>query len=197
MKENNKSRLFELMYGKKPILNEANVFQQAATAVQNKANSTQAATRQKAINNQLKPDFRLETYGDLQDIVNVIQKTKRGEIIGAKIAGSALDSFMPFISVAKNAGDIFKAMSQLPDDKKTNSWLDFLNIDDDLSAIVDDKIENAFLNQYAETINNKPREEKLPLNFDINAELNKFIAANYNQKSVANVPKNLVNLQKH
>ena len=58
-----------------------------------------------------------------------------------------------------------------------------INIDDNFSAIVDDRIENQFLNDLAQSFSKKTG--PLPDDFNINKELQTFIAKKYNKRTVA------------
>jgi len=95
---------------------------------------------------------------------------------------------VPGLSMAKSSADVYKAMFQAPDDKKTNTWLDKMNVDDDLSAIVDDTVENGFLLYMSDKINNEAPTTPLPQDFDINAEMVEYLRGKYNERTIAGVP---------
>jgi len=69
----------------------------------------------------------------------------------------------------------------LDDSFVSQTGLDKLNVDDDVSKIVDDKIENAFINDFLESFKDKDDADPIP---DINDELQKFLATKFNQKQV-------------
>ena len=74
-------------------------------------------------------------------------------------------------------------MYKLPDNKKTGTVLDvFLNVNDDVSAIVDDELENAFLQDFMEIIQDKPDNETISAS--VTQELQKWIASKYNANTV-------------
>jgi len=56
----------------------------------------------------------------------------------------------------KQAFDFIKNIYSATDDKKTNTFLDKLNVDDNFAKIVDDKIEMAFMKSIADSIMAKP-----------------------------------------
>ena len=86
-------------------------------------------------------------------------------------------------AIFKDTATFIKTMYSLPDDKKTNTVLDvFLNVDDDISAIVEDNIENAFLQDFLKIIQDKPDDEEITSN--ITQELQNYIASEFNQKTV-------------
>jgi len=97
----------------------------------------------------------LETYGDLKKLISGISKQQKGEKIISKGKEFALDQILgliPGASNAKTAFDFIKTAISKPDDKKTNTWLDKLDVDDDMSKIVDDTVENGFMQAMAKSI---------------------------------------------
>ena len=62
----------------------------------------------------------------------------------------------------------------------------FLNVDDDVSKIVDDPIENAFLEDMSKTLTEKPDDTKLE-DIDMTQELQLYIADKFNDKTVTGV----------
>ena len=102
----------------------------------------------------------METYGDLKKIIKSVSLKQKGEKVG-KIAIDTVLGAIPGIGAAKTSFDFFKAAFKKPDDKKTSSWLDKLDVDDEMSAIVDDTVENGFLKAISAAIEKKPDDEKL------------------------------------
>ena len=84
---------------------------------------------------------------------------------------------------------MIKDAYKLPDSKKTNTFLDRLNVDDEVSAIVDDAVENMFLNNAAEEFIGLPDETELD-QIDITQRLADFIAKKFDQRTVS-VPDNV------
>lgn len=131
--------------------------------------------------------FSLETYGQLKALLNAISKgQKKGFVLsqGKEIAVDVLLGIIPGASAAKKGYDIFKGLMNRPDDKKTNTWLDRLDVDDDMAAIVDDNVENGFLQTMFDTISNKSDNEKLPPGFNMNDELADYLKSQYDQRTV-------------
>ena len=116
----------------------------------------------------------METYGDLKKIIKSVSLKQKGEKVG-KIAIDTVLGAIPGIGAAKTSFDFFKAAFKKPDDKKTSSWLDKLDVDDEMSAIVDDTVENGFLKAISAAIEKKPDDEKLDQNFDMNQKMTKCI----------------------
>jgi len=129
------------------------------------------------------PNFQLKTYGDLKRTINVIRLQKKGK----KLAGIGFDAILnsiPFLGNAKTAYDVYKAALQKPDTKKTNTWLDRIDIDDDTSRIVDDTVEDGFIKFMTNKFNSEPDDKLLEPDFDMNKELVNYLATNYNNRTV-------------
>ena len=126
-------------------------------------------------------DEPIKTYGDLRNQLNTAINSKKKEALkgfGIGLVFNALGA-----SVFKDAASFIRTMYSLPDDKKTNTVLDvFLNVDDDVSSIVSDSIENAFLQDFLKIVQEKPDDEEITSN--ITQELQNYIANQFNQKTV-------------
>lgn len=121
------------------------------------------------------------TYGDLRKQLSTAINTKKKEALKGFGIGLVFDALGG--AIFKDTASFIRTMYRLPDNKKTNTVLDvFLNVDDDISAIIDDDLENAFLQDFLEIIQQKPDNEKLVDN--ITVELQKYVANKYNQKTV-------------
>ena len=129
----------------------------------------------------------LETYGDLKQLLNSINKRQKGEKIISKGKEFALDQILgliPGASNAKTAFDFIKTAISKPDGKKTNTWLDKLDVDDDMSQIVDDTVENGFMQTITKSIESEQDSKPLEDDFniipdDIIQKLNIQIIKNY------------------
>lgn len=131
----------------------------------------------------------METYGDLKKIIKSISLKQKGEKVG-KIAIDTVLGAIPGIGAAKTSFDFFKAAFKKPDDKKTSSWLDKLDVDDEMSAIVDDTVENGFLKAISAAIEKKPDDEKLDPNFDMNIKMTKYLGDKYKGRTVVGIKEN-------
>ena len=188
-----KQKLFEMMQKVNPdfVINEANILTGAIGAGKNVVDAGKNVARNAAIDKKLGQNFSLETYGDLKKLINVITGTKKGEIVGAKMAGAGVDaamSLVPGLGAAKSLAGIVQSMYSAPDTQKTHTWLDRLNIDDDLSKIVDDTVVNGFLVDLTKEISNRADTDRLEPNFDINAKMNAYLQKLYHQRAVSGVP---------
>ena len=128
----------------------------------------------------------LNTVGDLRKALSKAIGAKRmgkAKDAAIDIAIGAIFDLVPGAGTAKSVFDIAKSIYSLPDDKKTNTALDYLNVDDDVSKIVDDGIENAFLKVLANEL--KKFKDDVPLqNLNMTKMLNNYIMRQYNKRKV-------------
>ena len=138
--------------------------------------------------------INLETYGDLKKLIDNIKLKQKGQKIISKGKEFALDQVLGFIPGASNAKTIFSfiqtAISK-PDSKKTNTWLDKLDIDDEMSAIVDDTVENGFMQAMADTIQNEPDNKPLEDNFNMNQKMVDYLKEKYKQRTITGIRENM------
>lgn len=142
----------------------------------------------KSIASQIILEAELKTYGDLKGILNSIKKNqKQGAIVskGKEVALDTVLGFIPGASAAKTAYDFFKAATQKPDTKKTDTWLDNLDIDDQVSAIVDDTVENGFLEDLVKSIESESDDAELEADFNMNKKLQDYLADKYQDRTVS------------
>ena len=128
----------------------------------------------------------LQTIGDLrQALKRIIASKKQGAVIDAAkdIAAGAIMDVIPGAATIKSLFDLVKPMYSLPDDKRTGTSLDKLDVDDDVSAIVDDTVEDNFLIDFAKTLESHPDETSLE-DVNITKALQKYIFDKYNKRTV-------------
>jgi hypothetical protein len=77
-----------------------------------------------------------------------------------------------------------------PDTRKTNTWLDKLDIDDEMSAIVDDTVENGFIEAMTKTIEAEPDDKALEPDFNMNAKMVNYLKQQYQGRTVAGITEN-------
>ncbi len=131
----------------------------------------------------------LKTYGDLKLALTNIKKDqnlKKFKDIGGK-AFSAAIGLIPGVGLANDAYGVFKAAFNKPDNVKTNTWLDKLDVDDDASKIVDDTVENEFLKAAADKFMKEPDDKVLDSNFNMDDELNNHLKKKFNARHVGGV----------
>ena len=135
----------------------------------------------------------LETYGDLKKLINGISKQQKGEKIISKGKEFALDQILgliPGASNAKTAFDFIKTAISKPDGKKTNTWLDKLDVDDDMSQIVDDTVENGFMQAMTKSIESEQDAKPLEDDFNMNAKMVDYLKKTYSGRTVSGIQEN-------
>ena len=132
--------------------------------------------------------MELKTYGDLKKAITTIARQQKGEKIVSQGKSFALDQVLGLIPGASNAKTMFdfvKTIVKKPDTKKTTTWLDKLDIDDKVSSIVDDTVENGFMQSMAKSIEGEDDAKALEPDFNMNIKLQDYLKANYNNRTVS------------
>ena len=126
---------------------------------------------------------KIETVGDLRAFVKISRTAGAG-----KEAAKAIIEVIPVLGnvyntlkLAKSGKEAFKKLYGNNDEFKTSTGLDKLDVNDDVSKIVDDKIEVAFLNDFLAKVSEMDDEEPIP---DANEALRDFLKFKFNQHSV-------------
>jgi hypothetical protein len=133
--------------------------------------------------------MELNTYGDLKKVIKAISLKQKGEKVGDVALGTLL-GFIPGADAAKTTFDFIKAAFSKPDTKKTKTWLDKLDIDDEMSAIVDDTVENGFLQALTNTIDNESDNKPLEQDFNMNAKMVNYLKKQYSGRTIAGIQEN-------
>ena len=131
----------------------------------------------------------METYGDLKKAIELIKLKKKGAKVGDLAIGVALD-FLPGASTAKSTYDFIKAAFLKPDTKKTSSWLDKLDIDDEMESIVDDTVEDGFLKIQSKVFDSEPDDKPLEDDFNMNQKMVDYLSKNYDGRKIAGIKEN-------
>ena len=143
----------------------------------------------------------LETYGDLKKVIKSITinqtassikggvKSKASDLV-IDAAVEALKLTIPGIGLAKHGYDILKKAMSRPDTKKTNTWLDKLDIDDDMSKIIDDTVENGFIQLMTKAIESEPDTKSLEDDFNMNAKLVDYLKNTYAGRTITGIQEN-------
>jgi hypothetical protein len=133
----------------------------------------------------------LKTYGDLKKVIKSISLKQKGEKIG-NLALDQIIGLIPGAGAAKTTFDFVKAAFKKPDAKKTNTWLDKLDIDDKMSAIVDDTVENGFMQAMAKTIEQESDTTPLEPDFNMNAKMVDYLKQQYGGRFVSGIKENKI-----
>jgi hypothetical protein len=142
----------------------------------------------------------LKTYGDVKKVINKMTKTNifnnvkgtlTDELVDAAV--DVLGAFVPGIGLAKRGFDVFKAFASKPDTKKTDTWLDKLDISDETAAIVDDTVEAGFFKELADTLSKIPDDTPLDNSFSMDQRFAEYLKEKYNNHYVAPTKENKMN----
>jgi hypothetical protein len=143
---------------------------------------------------------QLQTYGDVKKVINKMTKANifsnvKGTLTdqATDIAVDVLGAFIPGIGLAKKGFDVFKAFANKPDTKRTNTWLDKLDIDDQTAAIVDDTVEAGFFEELANTLAKIPDDTPLDNSFSMDERFAEYLKKKYKNRYVAPVTENKMN----
>ena len=132
-----------------------------------------------------KIDPQIATMKDLRALIKQVNSDKRTEkgVEGLKDVGMGLlADLIPGGGTALTMIQTLKGMYSAPDEKKTNTKLDLLNIDDEISKIVDDTVEDNFLEKAAEQIQDLPDDAPVP---NMTQILSNYLKKNYDSRTVA------------
>jgi hypothetical protein len=131
----------------------------------------------------------LNTYGDLKKVIKSISLKQKGEKIG-NVALDVVIGFIPGAEAAKTTFDFIKAAISKPDAKKTSTWLDKLDVDDKMSAIVDDTVENGFMQAMAKAIEDESDTKPLEPDFNMNAKMVNYLKQQYGGRHITGIQEN-------
>ena len=128
----------------------------------------------------------LKTYGDLKRSLDYIRTAKKDEKIGNAVISAVIGN-IPGIGQAKTVYDLLKVGFKKPDTKKTDSWLDKLDVDDEVEAIVDDTVEDGFLRDLAKRFESEPDDKPLEPDFNMNQKMVDYLKDNYKERTVTGI----------
>ena len=129
----------------------------------------------------------LSTVGDLRAALQAHRAAEAGKEAGKEamdIILGALPGVGNIYTALKGTKTAVSALNKIygADDKfKSNTGLDVLNVDDNVSRIVDNTVEVKFLNYYANLISDMDDDELLP---NATSELQDFLKTNFNDNTV-------------
>jgi len=136
----------------------------------------------------------IETVGDLKTVIKAAMAAKKkGAVKDAATAGikdAVVDELMgkiPGASLVKGLFGVARAAYDLDDSVKIGTGLSFLNVDDDVAAIVDDAVEDKFLKNAESDLERMA--DTTPLS-DVNmtAALSKYLGKEFNTRTVKGFP---------
>ena len=136
---------------------------------------------------QVLEENKIGTVGELLDLIVKFREAQTGKTVAVKAIETLIEQ-IPGLSnvwsIIKSAKDTKEMLSQLyglDDMFKSNTGLDMINIDDNISLIVDDSIETAFLNSLMHQLKAMDRDSSIP---DVSELLQDFLKNNFEQHTV-------------
>jgi len=130
------------------------------------------------------PD-KLDTVGDMLQFAKAIRSNKKA-VMAATGAVKVAADLIPGVSSIRTVAKLVRNMYKLDDKLTTKSGLDNLNVDDDIAKIVDDKVENAFLNSWIEKLEKLAASNpNMPLEkISATRQLSNYLEKAYNKRTV-------------
>jgi hypothetical protein len=138
--------------------------------------------------------IELKTYGDLKKAIRSISLKQKGQALVSQGKSLAIDQVLgliPGASNVKTALDFVQAVVAKPDTKKTGTWIDKLDVDDQMSKIVDNTVENGFIKYIADEIASKSDDEPLESDFNMNAKLVNYLKQEYSGRHITGIKERL------
>ena len=133
----------------------------------------------------------VKTVGDLKKLIKHASGKNKGKAGGKGLADTAIDivvdeiqALIPGFATVKNLAMAAKGAYKLDDEAKSGSALDVMNVDDDISKIVDDPVENAFMKDFAKKLE-KIHDDTPISSLDVTKALTKWISDKFNNTQVA------------
>ena len=132
--------------------------------------------------------MRFDNLGELRKAIAVAIQAKKKKVAGDEIVKTGADALLGAVPIVGNAASIGKGLLsviktayKLDDKEEIGAGLDSLNVDDMISMIVDDKVENKFLSSYLKQFQSYP--DSTPLsNLNATKALQQFINQEYRRK---------------
>jgi len=129
----------------------------------------------------------IQTVGELKKVINSYRLTQAGKEGAKKVLDQIIDE-VPVVGTLKriwgglkDANEIAKKMMGAEDEFKTQTGLDLLNIPDNMSKIVDDKVETAFINYFLNFLGEQDDNDPIP---NVEEKFNEFLKAKFNNHQV-------------
>ena len=129
------------------------------------------------------------TFGELKLVLNAIStssKSKKGIEVGKNLLG-----LIPGLDTGdkiSTAYDLVKSLYSIKDDNRPNNFLANFDMDDQVSQIVDNDLEDDFIKELIKKIENMPDSKKIG-NFNITEQLRGYLAKKFNNRTVSGFPK--------
>tara|TARA_R100001510_G_C7635698_1_gene193890 strand:+ start:295 stop:759 length:465 start_codon:yes stop_codon:yes gene_type:complete len=135
----------------------------------------------------LQEEDTIETVGELRKIIQNYREMEAGKEVGKKAVEMAIEMTPGISNIyavwkgVKDGKDMLGKLYGAEDNVQSNTGMDRLNVDDNVSKIVDDRLEQAFLNDLLATIQDMGDNDPIP---DVNEKLQDFLKGKFDQHSV-------------
>lgn len=137
-------------------------------------------------------DYSNMTCGNFIDALNLIAKEKKdidsiknkkkyGKVAIKTALMLMTGGWSEILNNAMDVGDALTTLTQQDDEKVPKGFLGQFDLDQQTSAIADDRVESQFVDYLIEKFK-KNRNQKMPEKFDINEEFNSFLMSRYKRK---------------
>jgi hypothetical protein len=128
----------------------------------------------------------IKTYGELKKAIKDIINKQKLEKVGS-VSVDTIIGAIPVLGNIKSGLDFMNALVKAPDTQKTKTWIDKLQVDDQVSAIVDDTVESGFIKLIASSIEKEADNKPLESDFDMNAKLIDYLKGKFKGRSVSGI----------
>ena len=129
----------------------------------------------------------IQTVGELKKVINSYRLAQAGKEAGKKVLDQIIDE-VPVVGTLKriwgglkDANEIAKKMMGAPDEFVTKSGLDLLNVPDNMSKIVDDRIETAFINYFLKFLGEQDDNDPIP---NVEEKFNEFLRTKFDNHQI-------------
>jgi hypothetical protein len=125
------------------------------------------------------------TYGELKSILITISdssKTSKGLEVGKALLG-----FTP-LGGSLDVVDLITSLYKVKDEDRPDNFLANFDIDDEVSQIVDNDLEEDFVKELVKRIQDLPDSQKIG-NFDMTEQLRGYLARRFNNRTIIGFPK--------
>jgi len=129
----------------------------------------------------------IETVGDLKALIKTAvskKKSDQGKSAFKDLTSGLIADIIPGGGTVKGMFDAVKAMYSLPDEKRTGTALDYMDVDDEVSAIVDDNVENSFIKAVSEKLEGMADDKPLS-DVNMTSLLAQYISRKFNNRTVS------------
>lgn len=129
------------------------------------------------------------TYGELKTLLNALtvsRKTKKGVNTAKNLIG-----IIPGLDTADKISNVYslvKGLYNLKDENRPDNFLANFDIDDEISQIVDNDLEDEFIKELVKRIENISDSKKIG-DFNMTEQLRGFLARKFDNRTVTGFPK--------